>query len=292
MAHSMTGYGVGRASGDGLSVVVELRSVNNRYLDLNLKLPRALYPHESNIRDLLRERVERGRVSMLVSEEWSGEQGPVIRLDRARALSCAGQLEELSRELGLSGEVQLEHLLAVGELFLPDDDSSYHEQLWGLTRQALEKALEQMLTACHHEGEALCADIRQRIRSTQESLALVKELAARQADAYRERLTRRLEELLEDSRLDRTRLETEIALAADRLDISEEIVRLESHLDMFHKTIARKGSLGKTLSFILQEMSREANTIASKSWMVEISQAAIRMKELLEQIREQVQNLA
>ncbi|HHE47190.1 MAG TPA: YicC family protein, partial [Bacteroidetes bacterium] len=288
---SMTGYGFGRAADEGLDVTVELRSVNNRFLDINLRLPRALYPHDPEIRESVRKRIERGRVTLVANVEYIDDQAPDIHLNRPKLMAFARQLEQLRRELKLEGGIRLEHLLTVEDVFVASDDETYRSRLWKLCRSALEEALNEIIDASTVEAEALCRDIVERIVGVEEQLGKIRVAAATQVEEYQQRLQTRLEEILSDERIDRNRIETEVALAADRLDISEEIVRLDSHLRMFSAKVNNDGPIGKTLGFILQEMSREANTIASKCWALEISQAAIRIKELLEQVREQVQNI-
>jgi uncharacterized protein (TIGR00255 family) len=176
----MTSYGEGRAAEGGLRVAVELRSVNNRYLDLNIRTPRALFPYESELRELLQRRIARGRVMLVVGEEWTGDQVPAVRLDTNRARQYARQLQELQRELGLAGEVRLEHLLALDNLLLPAEETSYREFLWTLTRRALEEALTAFDAAARREGEVLVADMRRRIAAVRESLDLIREMAKAQ----------------------------------------------------------------------------------------------------------------
>jgi len=287
----MTGFGVGRAGDQALGIVAEARSVNNRFLDLSLRLPRTLSQFEGEVRDLVRKRVERGRVTLAVTEEWSGESTGDVKLDRAKALNYANLLRELQALTEVPGEVRLEHLLQLNDLFIPASDEEYHRRLWGFAKEAIESALIEMNASQLREGDVLTRDMLERIASIKDGAAQIRNLAVGQTAEYRRRLTARLEDMLGDARLDRTRLENEIAIAADRLDISEEIVRLGSHLDLFDSTLKRDGAVGKTLGFVLQEMGREVNTIASKSWMVEIAQIAVGMKETLEQVREQVQNI-
>ncbi len=291
MPRSMTGYGHGSVADEGISITVELRSVNNRFLDVNLRLPHALYHRDPEIRELIRKRIERGRITLVAGVEYIDEQAPNIRIDRPKLLTYAKQLEELRQELNIKGELRLEHLLTAEDIFVPSDDESYRERLWKLCRSALREALDGLIEAGRTEAEVLCSDIRKRIDSISEQLELIKAQSDTQVEEYHRRLMARLEEIISDDRIDRNRIETEIALAADRLDISEEIVRLDSHLQMFSDKVNKDGPIGKTLGFILQEMGREANTIASKCWALEISQAAIRIKELMEQVREQVQNI-
>jgi len=287
----MTGYGVGRAGDENLSVAVELRSVNNRFLDFAFKLPRGLIPFEAQIRNLIRSRIERGRISVSVSEEWTSVAAGDVRLDRGKAMLYVRLLKELQSIAGLKGELKLEHLLEVGELFTTSVDEAYQQRLWSLTQKALLNALDVLTEVASREGQHLARDILERLVLFNEQFQSVKRYAADQVAQYRDRLAARLEELLNDSRIDRSRLETEIAIAADRLDISEEIVRLESHLSAFNVDLQRKDVVGRKLKFLLEEMGREVNTISQKAWVVEITQAVVQMKGILEQIREQVQNI-
>jgi uncharacterized protein (TIGR00255 family) len=287
----MTGFGVGRAGDQKLSVVAEARSVNNRFLDVSLKLPKSLTAYESEAREVIRSHVERGRVSLSVVEEWSNGEVGDVRLDRAKALHYYNLLKELQSITGVTETVTLSHLLSSGDLLVSSEDDDYHRRLWEIARAAIVEALEAMKESSLREGETLGRDLDERLKSIINDFMAIKRLARGQTDEYHSRLRARLGELIDDSRLDRNRLETEFALAADRLDITEELVRLQSHIDLFDTTLKKDGAIGKTLNFVLQEMGREVNTIASKSWLFEISQTAVRMKETLEQIREQVQNL-
>lgn len=291
MTRSMTGFGTGIATDSGLSITVEIRGVNNRFLDINLRLPRALYSRDPEIRDLVHKRIQRGRMSLYVNEEFTDDQVPDVRLDRSRAIGYARELKRLIEDLGLNEELRLEHLLTIDDLVISADNESYRERLWQLFKAAFDQALDQFISASTREGEILRKDILERIEAIGEQLEIIGTAADEQVVNYHEKLTARLSEMLDDNRLDRNRLETEIALTADRLDISEEIVRLNSHRKMFSETLDMKEPVGKTLNFTLQEMGRETNTIASKSPAMDISQAAIKIKELLEQIREQVQNI-
>jgi len=291
MPRSMTGYGNNCANEDGLSVTVEIRSVNNRYLDFNFRLPRALYSHEHELREMVKKRIQRGRISIFTNVEYDDNYEPRITLDIARVRVYERELRKLQQELNLAGELNLDHLISSGDIFRSEEDDSYTERLWGITLRAFTSALDQYVESSATEAEALCADIILRIKVINEQLRIIETDAANQVGTYQKKLLNRLSELLDDNRIDRNRLETEIALAADKLDISEEIVRLDSHIQFFNAAISGKDAVGKKLGFVLQEMGREANTIASKSWSILISEAAIKIKELLEQIREQVQNL-
>ena len=291
MPRSMTGYGLGLASGDGHRITVEFRSVNNRFLDLNLKLPRVLYQYEQELRDIIRSKIERGRISVYVNEEWEADYSPDIKINSGKAKGYSKALENLRDELGIKDEIQLKHIIGFGDVFNSNHDEDYAEKLWKLTKDAANKALISLVDVSTKEGENLVTDLKERIDQIVKEKSIIDERAQTQVKEYNTRLKLRLSEIISDDRLDPNRIETEVAMAADRLDITEEITRLDSHVDLFMTTLDSGKSLGKSLNFILQEMGREANTIASKSWLVEISQAAIRVKEILEQIREQVQNL-
>ncbi len=287
----MTGFGIGRAGDQNLSVVAEARSVNNRFLDISLRIPKALYSFETEIRELIRSKVERGRVTLAVNEELANGETSAVRLDRDKAVQYVKLLHDLQELTGISGEIRIEHLLSIGDLFVSGEDDEARQRLWDTTRTAILAALDDLISSRGKEGDALVKDLLERLSTISQGLLVIKELAGGQTAEYRGRLAARLEVLVGDIRLDHNRLEMELAIAAEKLDITEEIVRLDSHLTLFGDTLCKDGAIGKTLNFVLQEMGREVNTIASKSWLFEISQIAVRMKETLEQLREQVQNL-
>ena len=287
----MTGFGVGREGDDTLSVAVEMRSVNNRFLDLNIKLPRSLNEHETDVRNLVSSKLNRGRVTIYINEEWNDSQGPSVKLDRYRAQSYFAVLKDLKDVLSLKSEIGLDHLLTFPDLIKTEEDEEYRERLWHWTKHSLEQAVNQLLESSVKEGNALCDDINQRLDNLLLNLQEIEEKAKEQSETYKTKLLERLGELVDDPRFDPARLEMEITLAADRLDISEEIVRLKSHIAMFENKLKLSEPIGKTLNFILQEIGREVNTITSKSWLVDISQTGVKMKEIVEQIREQVQNI-
>ncbi len=291
MPRSMTGFGAGQAEDADYNLTVEIKSVNNRFFDLNLRAPRILMAFETTLRDIISAKIKRGRISIFVNEEAKSEGQNEIAFDRTKALAYAKKLESLREELNLKGELQIGNLLSINDLFVSRNDGEKQDRIWELTKRALNIALDNLIEVSSTEGEALCMDILSRNALIGEEVAIIKSTAIAQVTEYSSRLKSRLEELLKDSRLDPVRLEMEIALTADRLDISEEIVRLESHCGIFKQTLDSDEPVGKSLNFILQEMGREANTIASKAWAIEISQSAIKVKELIEQIREQVQNL-
>jgi uncharacterized protein (TIGR00255 family) len=287
----MTGYGIGEISADGRRISVEIKSVNNRFLDVNLRTPRSLNPHEGKLRKLIGKRLSRGRVSVQVLETWEKESSPKISINLARAKNYVDSLRQVARELDINSDVSLDNLLATGDLFESEEDTEYRDKLWELTSTACNIALDALIEVSLKEGKNLSVDLHERLDQIISERKMIDKYAHGQMKVYAERLKARLGDLFDDARIDPTRLETELAISADKLDISEEIVRLNSHIDIFQDTLDNKKAPGKALGFILQEMGREANTIASKSWLIEISQSSMRIKEILEQIREQVKNI-
>lgn len=291
MPRSMTGYGVGKFTDDGLGVFVELRSVNNRFLDFNFKLPKTLFAREQDLRDLIKSRLSRGRITVIVNEEWSDSNLGEIKTDLSRARKYVQVLRNAKSELNLEGEITIGHLISLDALFSSGDDDEYQEKLWHLTAKATQIALDMLIKVSQQEADNLLTDIKERLTLICQEAELIKSYAQNQTALYRDKLNLRLQELINKEQLDPSRLEGEVAIMADKLDISEEIVRLDSHIKLFNETLNEDKPIGKALNFILQEMGREINTIGSKCFMVEIAQAVMRIKEIQEQMREQVQNL-
>ncbi|ARA94085.1 YicC family protein [Rhodothermaceae bacterium RA] len=290
MIASMTGFGRGRARVDDVMATVEMRSVNNRFCEVSVRLPRALAARENDVQALVKQAFERGRISVQIQLERTGPQAPV-RVDEAAARGYAALLETLRRAAGVSDPVRLEHLLTFSsELLVPVEEEA-DEAVWAAVEQALAEAVAGMRTMRRQEGAALQADLQQRIDRLAEELARVEARAPERVREARQKLHDRLADLLGDDRLDPDRLEQEIALLADRLDVTEECVRLRSHLQLFAEALHSDEAVGRKLNFIAQEINREVNTIGSKANDAAVAHAAVRMKEELEKIREQVQNV-
>ncbi len=290
MIASMTGFGRGRARVDDVMATVEMRSVNNRFCEVSVRLPRALAARENDVQALVKQAFERGRISVQIQLERTGPQAPV-RVDEAAARGYAALLETLRRAAGVSDPVRLEHLLTFSsELLVPVEEEA-DEAVWAAVEQALAEAVAGMRAMRRQEGAALQADLQQRIDRLAEELARVEARAPERVREARQKLHDRLAELLGDDRLDPDRLEQEIALLADRLDVTEECVRLRSHLQLFAEALHSDEAVGRKLNFIAQEINREVNTIGSKANDAAVAHAAVRMKEELEKIREQVQNV-
>ncbi len=292
MIRSMTGYGTAERPVGKAGVSVELRSVNHRFLDLSFKLPSGLAALESEIRDVLRERFARGRISCAV--QLSGRvSGETVVLDRGRLDQGLALLREaadrLEAETGRRPEIGLEHLLAVPELFRAEEAPLPQEELRAATLAALGEAAEALASMREREGRELLAELRRRLERLGELLGEVRTLAPRSVDEALERLRARLQQLVQEQ-IDPQRLAQEAAFLADRTSINEEIERLASHLEQFEQALGEEQA-GRRLNFLLQEMHREVNTMGSKTNLLEITEKVVAMKDEVESLREQVQNL-
>ncbi|MCB9366970.1 MAG: YicC family protein [Calditrichaeota bacterium] len=291
MIFSMTGFGRGEVSDNGLSISAELRTLNNRYFDFGFRAPRTLIVFEAELRELCRKSVERGKISLTLSENRAGST-VAARIDFEAARRVSGQLKDLCAELQIQEAVHLDHLLQFPEVITPVDPPEVAERLLSLSMAATEKAIENLRTMRQQEGEVLTRDMLGRLDLISGALSDVKQAQEGLPTRALEKLKDRVQRLVANDSYDENRLELELALIADRLDITEECVRLDGHLNAFRKTLtAPSGQVGKRLGFLLQEMNREANTIASKTSSLEVSHLTVSIREEIERLREQVQNL-
>ncbi|MBU0692846.1 YicC family protein [bacterium] len=292
MIQSMTGFGRGEASRDGITITAELRTLNNRFFDFGLRAPRGLLNFESEMRELCRKNIERGKVSLILSEHRSGELFTGSRIDAEAAKRIADDLSKLSQELGLNERVNLSHLLYFPDVVTPTDSPEITELQLQLCREATEAATVDLSRMRATEGKNLMHDMLSRTAEIQTTLGEVIKLQAGLPTRAFDKLKERVKRMTKPEAFDEYRLEMELALIADRLDITEECVRLEGHIGAFNKTLDHPtGQVGKRLGFLLQEMNREANTISSKTSSIEISHLCVRIREEIERLREQVQNL-
>jgi len=292
MVKSMTGYGIAMADLPVGKVSVEVRCLNHKYLDLSLKLPRGFFPWERKVRDLVRERIARGRVDITVKLQRSAAQMPQYQMDPDMALAqtYVQCLREMQDRLGLAGEVTIDHVAAVREILSFQEQDYDIEEYWTECRSVIVRALEVVDDFRRREGVVLGEDVSIRIEAIR---AAVQEIRHRVPDVvheYRERVRERLRILLEGTELDETRFLQEVAFLADRADITEELTRLDSHLDQFSAKLNEDDSAGRKLDFIVQEMHREVNTIGAKTGDTAVAQMVIEMKSELGKIREQIQN--
>ena len=291
MIASMTGFGRGEASADGVTVSVELRTVNSRFLEVAARLPRSLNLRENEIKEIVRRKISRGKVNLLAAVEKEGAGAIPVTINPSAAKSYAKLLNQLRKASGIRAAVRLEHMLQFSDIFEQQELENTDEKEWLVMQKALALALDGLEAMRRNEGGELEKDFRARIALLEERLGRVEELSRAQVPAERARLRERIAQLLEKEKIDEGRLEMELAMLADRLDVTEECVRFRSHNKFFIDAIASPEAAGRKLNFLIQEMNREANTIGSKSSATEIAHIVVGIKEELERIREQLQNI-
>lgn len=291
MIASMTGYGRGEARARGICVTVELRSVNSRFLDVATRLPRSLSLRENDIKEIIRKRTVRGKVNVTVAVEWEESVEIPLRINVAAARSYHKLLNQLRKAVGSKEKVKLEHLLQFSEVLEQQEMENTDDKEWELLQAALAKALDQLVEMRLNEGRELGKDFEARIAVLEKKLGAIEGLSKDQVPRERERLLERIHQLMENGTVDDGRLEQEVAILSDRLDVTEECVRFRSHNKFFLEALENDEAAGRKLNFLVQEMNREANTIGSKSSSSEIAHLVVAVKEELEKIREQLQNV-
>lgn len=290
MISSMTGYGRGSSTENGFTFLAELRSVNHRYADFALRLPRELYFLEDQVRRQLQNSIKRGRVevSLVLDEMPAGLRQVNVNFDLAE--DYYRSLQKLSDHLGLDEKIKMKHLLQMPELFKPSGLVLTEEQVWPAITAALGEALGQLIKQRRAEGENLCRDLLARCEKLETQVQLAEERAEAAKDDYRAKMEYKFEELLA-GKFEETRLLMETALVVERMGVDEELVRLKSHIGAFRDNLEGTDPAGRKLDFIAQEMFREVNTIGSKAGDFSLTNIVVNMKAELEKIREQIQNL-
>ncbi len=288
---SMTAYARAEGLLENRRCVVEARTVNHRFCDINLKLPRSLNSLELTIKKHLATRIARGRVDLTVQWENSYEGEIRLSLNVGVARELYALLSALKDELQLSEDVALAHVLSFRDVVISAEKTEEICENWEGVKALVDQALDDLVTMREAEGAALKRDLEARGRMLREVAQEVEGSSSRLTEAIRERITNRFQQLGLSAKIDENRLLAEIFLLAERSDITEELVRINSHLQQFQVLLAEDGSIGRKLDFIIQELNRELNTIASKSSDAGISQAIVTAKTELEKMREQAQNI-
>ena len=287
----MTGFGRGTASESGTTVLVELRTVNSRFLEMSARLPRSLSLRENDIKEHIRRRFTRGKVNLLVTVERGDNASIPLAINASAAKSYFKLLTQLRKSFKIRESVKLDHLLQFTEIFEQDVSGSSSDQEWDILQVALNGAMDALESMRRNEGRELERDFRSRVQFLDEALVQIERVAVQQIPAEHAKMRDRISQLLQTTPVDEGRLEMELALLADRLDVTEECVRFRSHNRFFLEALSSADPAGRKLNFLIQEMNREANTIGSKSSSTEISHLVVKMKEELEKIREQLQNI-
>ncbi len=290
MIKSMTGFGQGSAEGDDFRVRVDIRSVNNRAIDVHTRLPQELLSLEVTLKKQVQAAVKRGRVDLTVTVEQL--KPATFEINRPLVSGYLSALSELKREFALEGDPSLELIAKLpGALQVSQDSGALDEKLVSGTVAAVSQALTSLTEMRVVEGQELAAELNSRLENIERQMPAIENEAARLPAVYREKLMKRLQEIAAGAQVDETRIAQEAVMLADRSDISEEIARLKSHITQLRDLIRSSDEAGKRLDFILQEMNREANTILSKSNDLAIADAAIVIKTEVEKLREQGQNV-
>lgn len=289
--YSMTGYGRGAASLEGRELTIELKSVNNRFLDIGMKLPRQLSFLEDGLRKLLNDALSRGHVDVFVNYRNLRSDAKTVRVDEALLKAYLASARESAKALDLEDDLTLSKALTLPDVttILPADEDQ--QALMDLARTVMTEAIENLKAMRFKEGERLKLDLSARMDTMTGYAAAIERRAPAVVEEYREKLTARIEDLLGETEVDRARLATEVAIFADRAAIDEEIVRLNTHLVHFRELLTADEPVGRKMDFLVQEMNRECNTIGSKANDGELTSIVLLSKAEIEKLREQIQNI-
>jgi uncharacterized protein (TIGR00255 family) len=289
---SMTGYGKAMVAGDDFSVSVDLKTVNNRFLDIHLRVGSELAALEPGVKKRINSRLTRGRVDVTISLERTAQM--VYELNRPLIAGYVNALKQLQQDFDIAGELDINVLARIPGALQPARNG-IDDRIVNALDTAVDQALDELERMREQEGETLKTELRERVKKIEALVPTIEAAAAGLADAYRLRLQKRIGELLNRGgqvvEIDPARLAQEVAYLADRSDVSEEMVRLRSHLTQFQEALDAAGEAGKMLDFLLQELNREANTTLSKSTDLVIKEAGLAIKAEVEKLREQVQNV-
>jgi uncharacterized protein (TIGR00255 family) len=291
MPRSMTGFGRAEIKNEKYEITAEIRNLNNRYLDINLRLPKSLSAYEFSLKELFKKKVARGKLTININfTDLLLANGNFV-LNEESVRFYYNLLNQIKKQTGVEGEITLDHLLQFKELIAPEEYVREDEEISTLLLKVVDEALENLNEMRSKEAENIGSDIIYRVNLIDKTVQEINEKGKENPRAELRKLSDRLKELVNSHEINENRLEMELALLADRVDITEECIRLKSHVALFLEVFETKEEVGKQLTFILQEMQRESNTIGSKTTDVSISHLIISMKEEIEKIREQVQNL-
>jgi len=289
--NSMTGFGRAERNCSCGKVIIEISSVNNRFLEFSFRLQRPFHLLEPQFRDSLSKMLSRGKITVTMAVEETEQAPRRFSISKAAVRSYTRQLRQLAKELKLEGDVRISDLVALPDVSHPEQESINPAKAWREIEPVAKKAMASLIKMRGREGRALQSDMTKRLSIMIKQVAVVEKRTTRSTQLYAERLQQRIKELLKNAQPDPGRLEQEIAFFADRSDISEEITRLRSHLKQYEQSLKQRAAMGRRLTFLLQEMNREVNTIGSKSADFSVSSEVISLKEEMEKLREQVQNV-
>lgn len=291
MIKSMTGYGSGKAELGGKTFTVEIKSVNSRYSDFSIKMPRVYTFLEDPVRKAASARINRGKVDIYINVESSGDDDSVVKVNEALAREYLEGLRTLSASLNISSNATAETFLRIPDVFTVDKADEDEALILKTVLDALSIALDGFDTMRIAEGEKLAGDLREHLGFILNATGEVEKRSPEIVTEYRARIEERVRDILGSATYDETRLLTEVAIFADKVNVNEETVRLKSHVDQFTKMLDEGGSVGRKIDFLIQEMNREINTIGSKSNDLDVARIVIDVKAEIEKLREQIQNV-
>lgn len=291
MIQSMTGYGRDQKNIDGINITIELKSVNSRYFEFNCRLPKGYLFLENKLKEFTQNKISRGKVEMYLSIESECQNDIEISINEAYAQSYISALRNLSKKLKIKNDVSTSNFVNNSDIFKISRKEIDEEAVTNSVLSVAESAIQKFISMREIEGEKLRDDVVSRTNEILKMVEFVESQSPKTVEAYRQRLENRIKDILDNSQFDESRIITETAIYADKVAVSEETVRLRSHIAQFVKLVNEGGAIGRKLDFIVQEMNRETNTIGSKSQDIEIAQVVVNIKSEIEKIREQIQNI-
>lgn len=288
---SMTGYGRSEVREAQLALTVEARSVNHRYLDIALRYPRLYAPLEARMKQRVSAHFTRGRIDITLVAQESPEGRRALSLDHVLAQQYYDALQHLQESLRLPGVIDVHLIASLRDVFKVEEPSEDVESAWDIIAQGLDAALQALKSMRRQEGEALCRDFHLRLQAMAQQIQAIRQRVPQVVVEYRQRLEQRVKELFDQFEIEPNRLAQEAILFAERADITEELTRLEAHMQAFTRLLASSEAVGRKIEFLVQEMHREVNTIGSKSNDTAIAHSVVELKSELERMREQIQNI-
>lgn len=291
MIKSMTGFGRGTSEGEASSFIVEIKTVNHRYFELNVRMPRTLISLEDGIRKYVNDKIKRGKVDIFITQNQAVSEEMAVVINESLADNYVEALYRLRDKYSLRDDISATTLARFPEVLKLEQNEEDLENTWKILLPAVEEAVHNLVSMREQEGEKLLLDITKRCEFISSNVDIINKRIPEVTEEYRVRLLKKVEEILTEKSIDENRIAMEVVLQADKTCIDEEIVRLKSHVTQVLKTFKLEEPIGRKIDFIIQEMNREANTIASKVNDLELTNTALDIKSDIEKIREQVQNI-
>ena len=288
---SMTGYGRAKLQKESREYIVEIKSVNHKYLDMNIKLPRNLFCMEDRVRKSISNKISRGKIDVFITYINNGIEGKNILINKDIARLYIKELEELANENNIASGLRATEISKLPEVLNIVIDEDDEDKIWSDLNECLEEALSNFVNMRETEGERIKLDLEERLNEINENVAKIIQNSTGLIEEYVVKLRNRIKEMLDTDIVDETRLAQEIVIYSDKISIEEEITRIKSHIEQFRTLLDEKDPIGKKADFIIQEMNRETNTLGSKSGSIDIINLVIKIKTQIEDIREQIQNI-